>query len=715
MATQLQKPPDSQSNPLFEPSISEWSQQIAKHQSYLDTIMTIFGVMGLIVGIVVGFTMPDFGVEGFWLIVMRFVTGIIVIGVVYGIGEVTMINPQRTRRIQEMMSAIRPVIESQGFKSSEVVSELARIQKTGDFRNKIMHEIDPSEAVLLINHDTVMRELTDFEKTATVTTAEGAIARGSSLANLQKKAQNYIAHGFYAEGISLMLVLQVTHHVLGLLATQVRIKQGNMIYTVDTPWKNFNYQSEITTLYDMMTKRQISLAMMDLLQQMVGGQEAATSLLDIEQVDNFHIRDAELVSKCAATALQHIAQTLSADDTMALLYSPDTATVANMVAAAFSMMPFAPKQIEACIRHGRAMQPYLEDMLRESNSNTRFNAALAAGSIQFESAKTLAENLLATHPDVISQIGAHYILARMGQPEHQQQIIPHLNDANADVSHAAAIALEHLPLPLPDDVLLAQFKNGQLLVRLRLVRHLKDYPTQNPDVIEAVAALILVPDKMVNEAAVETLATLESGDALYARAEVLQTKGAERMLVLELMTRSGNAQVINALQSEWSKSRSFSKQEDKAHKALSLLGQTRSAAVIPTLIEGFKNTTYQLSALNSLLQLSAHHPDAVREAVSKAPQDNARALLLLLLGDTSQIAYFQKQLTADFQTIASALNYVRFLGLPDFEKRVLELLGYSGATLAPQNHAIQHEAFKAWVAIHAKKGVDNPMLQAAAT
>lgn len=677
----------------FKQDLKTWSQQITKDQNYLNTVFGIIALVSLVAGFAVAIFAPSLGLTGFWMYVYRGIIGFVALLVV-GVGGTLIFHaPQLAIRYENILSQIQQTMSAQQYDPVLIVRQLNDMVNTGELRDKLFKEIAPSEAVLLANHDDVMGILKFLEEGVGKHT--DAVAAAGRVDELQQKAADYIEHGFYAEGLSLVITIHITYHAMANAAPQIVITQGNTRYTLDTPWKTFDYLPALETLNDLIVNRTFSTTMQNLLEQMQAGPVNIGSLDEFEQVDSFDIRDEELVQRCSTVIMKYAVMTINADDLAVMLYTPDYGNALALIGSAFSMTPFAPKQIEAAIRHSQHIEDTLRNMVQGNDINARFNAALALGSLKHEPNRALADEILANDPDPVSAMGAYYMLAQLGDQQAQEAVFPYLDHEDELVRHVAAIVLEHLPFVIPDEVLLKHLQDNEPLVQLRLARHTRKREIVSQEIADAIVALTLSDNADVARIARETLAELK-----------VRVAAEDVEVALVHVDREAD---LNQLLDDWKAlKRRVDKNDEKMIAHLEKLIATGSPRVVPILVQQFNSGQYEGVALSGLIRLGSLHPKAVEEAVTGIKNKLYRAFLQIALGDKSKTRDLLQAMAVGAEDISLGLNLIRFLGYEEFEERVRELLTYTGAQLQPQNFVIRYQAFLALVAILAQKGAVTP-------
>jgi hypothetical protein len=655
------------------PWMAQWLptlSQAAKRYHRRETIITVIGFVIAIAVAVAGLI----AVQGvtFWGVVGLLVVGTICGALVGFLLSAILVKPLRKGReayVQEMQAAIA----QHNLSSAEIVRGIAAEVQSCGYRDEVMKAINPAEATLLINHAKVLTLLEGFSKM--LSGQFQVFEKVGQISDLQNYAYQYAKAGFYAEAIAMLSVAELLYKAIAAAVPQVKWQSGNTVYTAQAPWKAYSFRGEVAKLSDVVARRKAIPQVLEMLKAMAGQSQIA-DLLSVEQGVSIEIRDQEIVDKCVTVASTYsmiVAATGGLETILTVAYMPGHPTMLDMAAGMFfKANPFVPQIIEACIRRGAEMESSLLKMLQGETTNERFNAALALGILRSGEAAQVATGMLNDDADPLTRIGALFILAHSGETQRQQEILPYLDETDEATAHAAAIALEHLPIPVPDSVLEKHLRGGQRLVQLRLTRHIAKYTDVGPAVRDAVWALVSEGDDDVGMAAAETMAALLAGDELFNLARDKLSKGLSQAVRRRLMRMVGRARTeaaVDLLLQEWDTLKRGKADDEYANHILNCLGETRSMRVVPALIQALRAEERKIAALNALLTVAGQHPSEVHDA-AKGIRDDVIKLFVraLLSGDPGEVDAFRKKMEGAAGTQrALALQLAAILAHPALE------------------------------------------------
>lgn len=634
----------------FKPWMAQWLPLLAQAAKTYHRRQNIIWAVALVVVVVVAVI----GMISLQEVTLGSAVGMVVLGIVCALIAGFVLNAilvkplerVRGRYIEEMQAAIA----EHSLPSAEVVRGIAADIKSCGYRDEVMKAIDSAEATLLINHDKVLALLEDFTKA--LSGQFQVFDKIGQITNLQNYAYDYAKAGFYAEGIAMLSVAELLYKAIAAAAPQVKWQSGNTVYTAQAPWGSYSFRGEVSRLSDIVTRRKAMPQVIELLKAMAGQAEVA-DLMSAERGVSIEIRDQEIVSKCAAVASTYgmlVAATGGLETILTMSYMPGHPTMLDVAAGMlFKNQPFVPQIIEACIRRGAEMESSLLNMLRNGDGNERFNAAMALGILRSGEAAQTASEILNDGGDPLARIGALFILAHSGETERQQELLPYLDDASETTAHAAAIALEHIPLPVPDDVLEKHLRRERWLVQLRLTRHIEKHTAVGPAVRDAVSALITGENDEVGMAAAKTMSALVPGDALFTMAQdklaAPQLKQNVRRRLMVMVGRARTDAAVDLLLQEWNTLKRGRPDAEYVNHILSCLGETASMRVVPALIEALRTDEREIAALNALMMVAGQHPNEVHDAAKGIRNDVIRLFVRALLsGNPDEVNAFQKKM-----------------------------------------------------------------------
>lgn len=606
-------------------------------------------------------------------------TGVIVGLTVYLPLYLIFVLPQKRKR-GRFVDELQAVIAEQDLPTAEIVRGFSGEIEPSEYRDHVISAIDPVEGTLIVNHDTVLALLDNLSKPlAQKLRGSDIFAKVGEVSELQDYAYQYAEAGFYAEAIALLSAAEVLHKAIAAGFPQVRWQVGNTVYTASAPWRAYSFRNEVSKLSKIVSQRKAAPQVLELLRAMMGRTEP-TDLLEVEQDVSIEIRDRELVDKCASVASAStygiiVATTGGLDAILTWSYLPGHAEMLKLAAnGLFKKSPFVAPLIESCIRRGEEMKPSLLSMLREGDPNERFNAALALGMLRSPEASRAATEILDDSPSPLARIGSLFILARTGDKEHHQKLLPYLNDPDATVAHAAAIAVEHLAIPVADSVLERHLTSGKRPVQLRLTRHVRNHPQVGSSVRDAIADLVSDSDKDLSTAAAETLPALFSGEELVKLAEEgVEVAGAKQEVRRSWMLVFGHSRTeraVDLLLEEW-KALRRGRDQDQAYvnHILTCLGQTGSTRVLPVLIQALRDDELKSAALLGLLMVAGQHKREVYDAAKQIRDRVIKLFVRAMLGDDPReiSAFAGKLQSRNSEERNLALRLAAILAHPELE------------------------------------------------
>jgi len=469
--------------------------------------------------------------------------------------------------------------------------------------------------------------------------------------------------GFYAEAIAMLGLVELQYKTISALKPTVTMKVyvpflGDTTEERQVPGAEYSFYNEVRGLYNIATGIKDVSKIPYMLRTLLG-QVEAIDLLNLEKQVSFKVRDPEIIDRCnkAVEAFLKIIKYPKWTDQMkpipTLSYFPGYPKwLSENMDIVFKNDPFRTQILEAYIRRGIEMEPSLLNMLKGETANERFNAAIALGILRSEAAVKVAEEMMISEADPLVRIGAIFILVHNGETKLQQELFLFLDDANEITAYAAAIALEHLPLPIPDNVLEKHLRSGQRLVQLRFIYHVLRHMNANPAVRDAVSTLVFNSNDELGIAAAETMSVLLSNDELFnlAKQKLFRTGGNPRIR-RRLMLMLGHARTdaaVDLLLQEWEMVKKKRKSDQQgAIDTLKNLGETHSLRVLPILVGvlNYDTDTFFYVALNALMELARQYPREVHDAlkgIRNIYKRRKRFVQALISGEPGEVEAFKK-------------------------------------------------------------------------
>ena len=576
---------------------------------------------------------------------------------------------------------IKSTIEQEDFSAGDVVEGLFNRVEQSLYRDFLLKSIDSPTALILLNRDKIMASLQGFSKGL-----EGnmdVFSKIDEISDMQNIAVQYAQVGRFAESIALLITAQVLYRTFALGAPQVKWQEGNTIYTAEAPWKAYSFRHEIEKAMDAVSKRKVTKQLVEQMKEIAGMQEQLSNLLNVEQGVELQVADQALIDRCGgivSTYMLYLAGSPDMDNFIVMSYMPGEPTLLKTLASQFfKNVAFVPNLIEVCIRRSEEMTPELVRMFKEGESNACFNASIALGIIQSEEAKQYAAEVAASLSDPLKHLGALFILARMGESDIKQAVLPYLDNSDETVAHAAAIVLEHLKLPVPNDVLEKQLKDGQQLVKLRLTRHIKEQSGVSPTIRDLIWSQVLTADEDLNKESNAVVPLLYDGDELLnlAKAELDKPgyKPAVRKNLQLVLARSHTSAAAVYLLEAWNALKPRSASEQDVNHMLSCLGETGSMKVVPTLIKATDNDNWRYSAFNALLQIAGKHPQELHAAAKDIKNKLIRTFLCAILGGSqAEIDEFVHEVDGNYADLGFALQLSAIIAHPALKESLRDLL-----------------------------------------
>jgi HEAT repeat protein len=382
----------------------------------------------------------------------------------------------------------------------------------------------------------------------------------------------------------------------------------------------------------------------------------------------------------------------------ALSFIPDARVVPHLLRY-FERSLFDPEGISAIIRLGPEVHPQLlEAIARDGVPYHRFNAALAAGAMELEAVKPVLRTLMGRLMDPIERIGCGFALVRLNDSEWLPEMVTALDHENADVRHAAAIALEHLTLPLADEVYGRHLCSGTTLVRLRLTRKLGSQDTSSPALIDALAARLDDEDEAVRTAAVEALGKLGAEKVYDCMAALCQTASSQVQVgAYGVLGKLSDDRALPLLREALSKR----KEPSVRRAAITALGDLKDGESIVPICGVLGDDEMRNPAYWALLRIGLEHADAVRQALERRSDAPLRLFVLAALGDGGAKEKMKGIMRpdGDVQQLFEVIQYASILHDPIFEVPLRSLLTFRRPSNFPGDRYISYIAFKALVHI----------------
>lgn len=477
--------------------------------------------------------------------------------------------------------------------------------------------------------------------------------------------------------------------------------QGDIVGGVFDVFSGFTFAAEARSiLASMDRRRELSIVESLALMAKGGGSEAMAQLADVLQEGGTPVTaDPTFVGQCVDHLNNLSPPAMRVLGLNQMCWIPDRSVVPSLFEL-FELVPFYPAGIDAIARFGADVA--LEVSQRFSgarSSNARFNLALALGILGYEAARPAVTGMLDQSSNTTERLGCHYALARWGDEDHIIELVAGLDEPNADVRHAAAICVEHLPARVPDQAFLRHIDDSNPLVRLRLTRKLGEQGTQDQKLAEMLVGRLADGNEDVRDAASEAIGALPFdlvGDL------VLEMAGPghdveERAAAVETLGKFDAPGVEDPLLGY----ATAPKHPVKVRRAaIAALGERGSVAAIDPLAEMLtgKVPDYHDSARIALIRIGAADTNALLNALP-AKRDSELDGIRAVLGDAKAKERVGKQLgrwrSMDPAALASVLTTARMMGDPDFEPHLRGMLDYERPANFPGDRLIGQWAFGA--------------------
>ena len=703
--------------PALPPSetIEAWADQI-KRADKQKGAWRGFGcgasILGVIAVILVMGIVPEEGYE-----VPRGIGTLLgVVAVVVGIVLYVFASLLSKGVTKRLATRINKACEAESLSKPAIVEALWDQETTGAIGKAVLAEVEPETAALLtIRGRTFAFFGSDEEKisaikinvstsgnTVSSVTLDGekAVDRWSAI------ALEYLDHKGYIEAIAALATLQSIYSQIappgGEILLQAKPDSDRLKQTSISAHKvisGFDLSPDMKAVYETLTKRRTQSLLQVLIAAQQGGQDS-DRIADAAELDTslFGYRDETVVAAC----IDHLGKRM--DDfmqrikaAMALSFLPDDRIV-PYVLKAFGWMPFFPQGIDGLSRVGKSAVPPVLSAFKAGSGSLRFNAGLALGIMD---AAGVATDLAELYPGLtapLERIGCAYALVRAGQTARLADIIAGLDHREDNVRHTAAIALEHLPQGLDDELFLKYLDHQQMLVRLRMTRKLGAQGTKNPALWDALIARFEDPEESVRSAAVDALGGLDGAD-MYERVLPLARGGMvrSRICAYQVLGKLSNPEAVPLLLDGLR----TAGDNDLRRAAITSLGELGAVEALDGLKSYFKNDDLAGAAMFAALRIGFTHKDAALKMLGRLGRDPKALFARTVLGDENGKKHYKSLLGTgtDIKVLLNALQYAPLLRDADFEEPLSKLIKYRKHTNFPGDRYIGYLALKALVSI----------------
>lgn len=675
-----------QSNQMDD-RVKSWTEKIQSTQKLVSNrklLSFVIGGLGPFVVTLVVFGLTNQG----WVLC----GGLAVSAVTWALLYAVWASRTEKRAAHRLANDIQQACEAEGLSKAEVVEALAAQAPSGGVRKAILTAVD-AETVEII--DIGNRGQVFFTKKGAANESDALKFRGITL--------DYLSHKMYVESVAALGIASTVYaeiappfgenvDVDGLIRSTYDQSKRIQLATRKV-LSSFDFEADLKAISEAGTKRRDASLLNLLLAAQTQGTDTLEALAEASEGLKPLIRDETLVGACVDYLGKRATQRIQALQALALI--PDTRTLPYLLKV-FELLPFYPQGIDAVVRLGESAHPQLLEALRAGNANCRYNVALALGIMEVEAARSIFTGLLNTVTNPTERIGCWYGLVRLGGEQCLGEIVQALDYPNGDVRHAAAIALEHLAQPLPDDVCLRHLTNANDLVRLRLTRKLGSQGTDNPALIDALIDRFADGKENVRSAAVDAVAKL-GAEQVYDRMIELTGSGTGTMrdCAYQVLGRLADPRAEPLL----TKALQAPRSADERRTIISALADLQAVGAAEQIGSYLSNKELSGAAFLALLRLGFADGEVVTKILRRHSDRPQRLFALTLLGDEKAKRQFRGMLSpsTDIQTLLQATDYARMLSNPDFEAPLRKLLNYSNQQYAPTDKYVPYTAFKALI------------------
>ncbi|MBN1991670.1 MAG: HEAT repeat domain-containing protein [Anaerolineae bacterium] len=598
----------------------------------------------------------------------------------------------KKRFAHQLAMEIRQTCEAEGLSRTETVEALSTQVAPEGMRNTILTTVD-SETMAMLGIR--QRGLAFFDNKGKAKEDDALKFRAITL--------DYLSHKLYVEAIAALGVIST---IYGEIAPpfDTGVNVDFLIQNTYNPTQrvqlatrkvlsSFDFEADLKAILDTSTKRRDASLLNFFLAAQGQGTEEIAALAEASEALKPFIRDKVFIGACIDYLGDRVTRQIQA--LQALVLIPDNRIVPYLLKA-FDLLPFYPQGIDALSRLGESIHPQLLEALLTGNANRRFNVALALGIMKVETAKPLFTDLLKTATDPVERVGCWYGLVNLGEKKWLDEIMQALDHPDSNVRHAAAIALEHLSEPLPDDVYLRHLTDTHEVVRLRLTRKLGAQGTDRSALIDALIARFEDGQESVRSAAVDAVVKL-GVEKVYDRMVSLTQngRGATRDCTYEVLGQLSDPRaeplLVEALQKY--------QPDDTRRAILSALAGLQAVNAAEQIGHYLNNKELSGAAFWALLRIGFKDGEAARKILRQHNDRPQKLFALTILGDEGAKRQFKGMLSSstDIQTLLQACDHARVLSNPDFETPLRNLLSYSNEQFTPTDKYIPYAAFKALI------------------
>lgn len=603
-------------------------------------------------------------------------------------------KPARLKAVEQLSSEIRQTCEAEGFSKTEVVESLTTRVTAGKVGQEVLSAVEPEQAAVATLRK---RSQPFFQK--------GVAGKESDALTFRALTLDYLASKLYTEAVAALgMTAAIYGEIAPAFADGINIDQiiqftpdatKRMELATRKVLSSFDFEPELKAIVQTGVKRRQMKLLDFLLKAQEQGAESTPTLQAASEAFKPVVRDADFVGACVDYIGPRATKWIPA--LHALVAIPDVRTVPHLLKV-FDILAFYPQGIDAIIQHGEAVHAQLLEALRTGSVNVQFNVALALGVMEVEAARPVFKELLAGSLPPRVQIACCYGLAKLGETEYFNELIQMLAHSDADVRHAAAIALEHLNTPLAADVYARHMTDAEMLVRLRLTRKMGAQGLTDPALVPLALGRFEDATETVRSEAVETVVKF-GAEQVYDRLVDLtkSTNSNARLCAYQALGKLGQSQAVALLQQGL---QGFMPAETR-RAVIGALGDLKAEATADALAGYLNDKELGGAAFWALLQIGFQNADTGKRVLGRHPDRLQKLFALAVLGDESAKRQLKGMLSAtgDIRQIAQAADYARILSDAEFEQSLRSLLNYTNQQFAPTDKLIPYTAFKALIHI----------------
>ena len=702
--------------PLVDPpgeKLEIWAAEI-KSQQKSTVSKRSSGCVLILAGVLVGgFTL--------WILKEYSTFGIVlgVLGLAVGIVMWIMGEKQAGSAANELSAKILQECQANNLPKAAVVEALWKqdVATIGDIGKLVLTKIDPHKVAILeirsrafefFNND-IMQKIEAVKinvQTTNNTVSSVKLSGEEAIDRFTKITLDYLDQNAYIESIGSLAVLQSVYNqiappggnfILQAAPDNNRLKQVSI--NTHQIFSNFNLTSEMKAIFEVLTKRQNQSILHTLLEnqkpvqyteQMLGTTEIDLTL--------FNLQDEVTIQACIDYLGKKTVDPIQRYKTAEVLALIPDQRITPYIIQAFAWFPFFPQGIDGLHRLGKTTVPELWEAFQSGSIQARFNTAMALGII---APQEIQAELEAIYPKLlapIERIGCEYALVRAGQVDRLVNIISALEKQDENVRLSAAIALEHLPNPLDEQVFLKHLDDKHQIVRLRLVRKTGTQKSSSPALRDALFARFEDSSPDVRSAAVKVLSQIDD-PTIDERLFKFATSGSiqARTCAYQVLGKRSNRKAISLLLDGLK----TASDNDLRRAAISALGEIGSGDVIDPLKTYIKNNELSHSVYMALMNIGIRESDVILQVLRSMGRKSKALAIRALLGDEDGIRQYKSLISTgtDIQTLLDALQFAPALRNPEFEGPLNILLTYRKHSNFPADRYVANLALKGLVQI----------------